>query len=98
MSKKKSNILFESSLVKVALLQSFVKLNPSILLRNPVMFTVEIGTAIMLGVCFWILAGEGSQGSFAYNFAIFIILFLTVCLPTLLKRLLKREARPRPTV
>jgi potassium-transporting ATPase ATP-binding subunit len=78
MSKKKSNILFESSLVKVALLQSFVKLNPSILLRNPVMFTVEIGTAIMLGVCFWILAGEGSQGSFAYNFAIFIILFLTV--------------------
>ena len=78
MAKNKSGKLFESSLVKEALWQSFVKLNPGIMLRNPVMFTVEIGTAIMLGVCTWILAGEGSQGSFAYNFAIFIILFITV--------------------
>ncbi len=36
--------LFEPSLVKEALRQSFVKLNPRILFRNPVMFTVEIGT------------------------------------------------------
>ncbi|MEO8763122.1 MAG: potassium-transporting ATPase subunit KdpB [Ginsengibacter sp.] len=78
MAKNKSSKLFESSLVKEAFWQSFVKLNPRIMLRNPVMFTVEIGTAIMLAVCIWILAGEGSQGSFAYNFAIFIILFLTV--------------------
>jgi K+-transporting ATPase ATPase B chain len=78
MAKNKSNKLFEPSLVKEAFWQSFVKLNPRILMRNPVMFTVEIGTAIMLGVCIWILAGEGSQGSFAYNFAIFIILFVTV--------------------
>jgi K+-transporting ATPase ATPase B chain len=46
--------------------------------RNPVMFTVYIGTIIMLGVCLWILAGERSQGSLGYNFAIFIILFFTV--------------------
>src|SRR5450432_3828514 len=78
MAKRQSNKLFESSLVKEALAQSFVKLNPRIMLRNPVMFTVEIGTAIMLAVCIWILAGEGSQGSFAYNFAIFIVLFVTV--------------------
>src|SRR5450432_2812083 len=78
MAKRQSNKLFESSLVKEALAQSFVKLNPRIMLRNPVMFTVEIGTAIMLGVCVWILAGEVSQGSFAYNFAIFIVLFVTV--------------------
>jgi potassium-transporting ATPase ATP-binding subunit len=78
MAKNKSNKLFESSLVKEAFWQSFVKLNPRILLRNPVMFTVEIGTAIMLGVCIWIFAGENSQGSFAYNFSIFIILFVTV--------------------
>ena len=78
MSNKQSNKLFESSLVKEALLQSFAKLNPRIMLRNPVMFTVEIGTAVMLAVCIWILAGEQAQGSFAYNFAIFIILFVTV--------------------
>jgi potassium-transporting ATPase ATP-binding subunit len=78
MAKRQSNKLFESSLVKEALWQSFVKLNPRIMLRNPVMFTVEIGTAIMLAVCIWILAGEGSQGSFAYNLTIFIVLFVTV--------------------
>uniref|UniRef100_UPI003BA6735B potassium-transporting ATPase subunit KdpB n=1 Tax=Emticicia sp. TaxID=1930953 RepID=UPI003BA6735B len=46
--------------------------------RNPVMFTVEIGTAVMFFVCAWILAGEQSQGSFAYNFTVFIVLFLTL--------------------
>ena len=75
---KRSNKLFESALVKEALKQSFVKLNPSILVRNPVMFAVEIGTAIMLAVCIWILTGEKAQGSFMYNFLVFLILFFTV--------------------
>jgi K+-transporting ATPase ATPase B chain len=78
MAKNKSNKLFEASLVKDALKQSFVKLNPRIMLRNPVMFTVEIGTIVMLAVCIWILIGEKSQGSFIYNFSIFFILFITV--------------------
>ena len=78
MSKNQSNKLFEASLVKDALKHSFVKLNPKIMLRNPVMFTVEIGTAVMLGVCIWILTGEKAQGSFGYNFSIFLVLFLTV--------------------
>src|SRR5450432_399852 len=92
MAKNKSNKLFESSLVKEALIQSFVKLNPRILLRNPVMFTVEIGTAIMLGVCIWILAGEGSQGSFAYNFTIFLVLFITVLFANLAEARGKAQA------
>ena len=74
----RTNKLFEPSLVKEALGQSFVKLNPRILFRNPVMFTVEIGTAVMLGVCLWILAGEKSQGSLVYNLVIFLILFITL--------------------
>ena len=78
MAKDQSNKLFEPALVKEALKQSFVKLNPRIMMRNPVMFTVEIGTAIMLGVCIWILTGEKSQGNFGYNLAIFLILFATV--------------------
>ena len=74
----RTNKLFEASLVKEALKQSFIKLNPRIMMRNPVMFTVEIGTAIMLAVCIWVLNGEKSQGSFIYNFLIFIILLFTV--------------------
>jgi len=78
MAKDQSNKLFEPALVKEALKQSFVKLNPRIMLRNPVMFTVEIGTAIMLAVCIWIAAGEKSQGHLGYNLAIFLILLATV--------------------
>src|SRR5258708_18264585 len=74
----KANKLFEPALVREALKQSFVKLNPTILYRNPVMFTVEIGTAVMLGVCLWIIAGEKSQGSLVYNILIFGILFITL--------------------
>jgi len=70
--------LFQPELVKQALKQSFIKLNPAALIKNPVMFTVEIGTAIMLCVCVWILTGEQSQGSFAYNFVIFVILLFTL--------------------
>jgi len=75
---KKNNRLFESSLVTGALKQSFVKLKPGVMLKNPVMFTVYIGTIIMMGVCIWIAAGETSQGSLAYNLIITAILLITV--------------------
>jgi len=70
--------LLESSLVREAFKKSFVKLSPRYMVRNPVMFTVEIGTAVMLGVCLWVAAGETTQGSLAYNIAITAILFITV--------------------
>lgn len=73
-----SNALFTGALVKEAFKQSFVKLNPRILFRNPVMFTVEIGTAIMLCVCVWIYLGEKNQGSLLYNSIVTAILFLTI--------------------
>src|ERR1700761_9449614 len=75
--KDTSNKLFEPALVQAALKESFVKLNPKLMLRNPVMFTVEIGTAIMLYVSIYSFSNPG-QGSFAYNFTIFLILLLTV--------------------
>jgi K+-transporting ATPase ATPase B chain len=78
MSKNNSTSLFESKQVKDALLQSFVKLNPKAMYKNPVMFTVEIGTAIMLVVCIAILMGAENQGSFAYNLIIFLILLATL--------------------
>jgi K+-transporting ATPase ATPase B chain len=78
MTQNKSNSLFESKQVKDALVQSFVKLNPKIMFKNPVMFTVEIGTAIMLAVCIAILFGAQDQGSFAYNFIVFLILLATL--------------------
>ncbi|MEG0187902.1 MAG: potassium-transporting ATPase subunit KdpB, partial [Algoriella sp.] len=78
MIRENKNNLFEKTLVKTAFKEAFIKLNPTTLYKNPVMFAVEIGTAIMLGVCIWILLGEVSQGSFWYNFSIFIILLFTL--------------------
>lgn len=78
MSKNQPNKLFEADLVKTALKQSFIKLNPASLIRNPVMFTVEICTAVMLLVCIWIMTGEKAQGSLVYNLLIFIILLITL--------------------
>jgi K+-transporting ATPase ATPase B chain len=78
MSKNKSKSLFESKQVKEALVQSFVKLNPKTMFKNPVMFTVEIGTAIMFAVCVAILFGAPDQGSFVYNFIVFLILLATL--------------------
>lgn len=74
----KSNKLFEGALVKEALKQSFIKLDPRSMVRNPVMFTVWIGTLVMAGVCIWIAAGETSQGSLIYNIIVTSILFITL--------------------
>jgi K+-transporting ATPase ATPase B chain len=76
--KSNNTSLFQKELVNEALRQSFVKLNPKTMFRNPVMFTVEIGTLVMFIVCLWILIGEKSQGSFTYNFFVFLVLLLTL--------------------
>ncbi len=77
--RQRKTTLFQKDLVREALLQSFVKLNPRLLIRNPVMFTVEIGTVVMAFVCGDILLNhDTSQGSLAYNLAITLILFITV--------------------
>jgi K+-transporting ATPase ATPase B chain len=76
--KNQNASLFQKDMVNQALKQSFIKLNPKILFRNPVMFTVEIGTFVMFLVCLWILSGNTTQGSFGYNSAIFLILLLTL--------------------
>ncbi len=72
------NNLLDKPLMREAFQQAFVKLNPVSMFRNPVMFTVQIGTAIMFFVCVWILFGENTQGSLTYNLTVFIVLFLTL--------------------
>ncbi len=78
MKRDRKDGLFKKELVFEAIKQSFVKLNPKYQFRSPVMFTVEIGTFVMMFVCVWILSGEHSQGSFAYNLIIFLILLATL--------------------
>ena len=71
------NSLFEKEQVIESVKQSFVKLDPRQMIKNPIMFTVEICTAIMLPVTFY-SAFSNEQGSFAYNVWVFFILFITL--------------------
>ncbi len=75
----KSTSLFQPALVREAVGQAFVKLNPRTMFRNPVMFTVEIGTVVMFLVTAGLLfRPDAAQGSFGYNFTVFLVLFLTL--------------------
>ncbi len=77
MKNNKNSNLFQKELVQEAFRESFTKLNPRTLFRNPVMFTVEIGTVVMLLVTIFSVSNTG-QGSFTYNFTVFLLLLLTL--------------------
>ncbi|MCU0335511.1 MAG: potassium-transporting ATPase subunit KdpB [Chitinophagaceae bacterium] len=71
--------LFTAPIVKAALAQAFYKLHPRLMLKNPVMFTVEIGTAIMLLVVLQsAFAPQPDQPGIGYNLAILLVLLLTI--------------------
>lgn len=78
MKKTNSNTLFQKELVAEALKESFNKLSPAKMFRNPVMFMVWIGTWIMAGVTIWVALGENTQGSLIYNICVTTILFITL--------------------
>jgi K+-transporting ATPase ATPase B chain len=70
--------LFAPELLRVALVRSFVMLRPDILWKNPVMFVVEVGTALTFLYTVAVLFGYPSQAGFGYLLSLTIWLFLTV--------------------
>ena len=75
----KQNKFITREQVLSSLKESFVKLNPAVMYRNPVMFTVLVATFIMGVVTISVLfSGGDTQGSFVYNLVVFIILFATL--------------------
>lgn len=79
MKENPSASLFPKELVIESMKQSFVKLNPRTMFRNPIMFIVENVTAVMLVVTIWAgVTGASDQGSFGYNVLVFLVLFFTL--------------------
>src|SRR5579875_3216626 len=78
---RRSASVFSADLVRRALLDSFVKLDPRVQIRNPVMFVVEIGALITSVTWVMQLAGDdslsGGQPGW-YSLVIAIWLWLTV--------------------
>ena len=79
MKRKREIKLFDPVLVKQAIKQSFIKLNLAYMMKNPVMFTVEIGTIIMAAITVIAISNPAAtHESLGYNFTITILLFLTI--------------------
>jgi potassium-transporting ATPase ATP-binding subunit len=67
--------IFDPALVQTAIKESFLKLNPRSMVKNPVMFVVEIGTVVTLLIT---VASIINGQPFGYEFAITVLLFFTV--------------------
>ncbi len=72
--------LFEPELVRMAIWRSFVMLDPRVMMRNPVMFLVEVGTVLTAIVVIESIATGAAFGLIVYQTALAVLLLLTVLL------------------
>ena len=78
---KKNQKLVTPDIFRQALIGSFAKLNPVYMMKNPVMFVVEVGCFITLLLSFFPgLFGDVSAGTNLrlYNIIVCVVLFITV--------------------
>src|SRR5580700_9061633 len=73
---KRARPLFDPPIVRRAVVDSFVKLNPVTLAKNPVMFVVEVGAVLTTVLMIRTLAAGG--GDFGFEFQIAAWLWFTV--------------------
>ncbi len=73
----KAQAMFEPSLVRRAIRESFVKLNPRTQVKNPVMFVVFIGSILTTFLGFQAIAGQG-EASASFILWISVWLWFTV--------------------
>src|SRR3984957_2635447 len=70
--------LFDPALVKMATIQSFVMLDPRNMMRNPVMFLVEVGTVLTALVTAQSILNHAAQGLILYQLSLTFWLGITV--------------------
>jgi len=79
MSENKNKGFISKAILKDAIKDSFIKLNPKYMIKNPVMFIVEIGTILTLILTiFPNILGESGSTLSLYNGIVFFILFVTL--------------------
>lgn len=79
MSKKKNSKFITKDILKSSVINSFIKLNPKYMIKNPVMFVVEVGffITVLLSI-FPNIFGESVEDLRLYNIVVSVILFITV--------------------
>ena len=80
MSKKRNQKLITPDILRQAVIGSFTKLNPRYMMKNPVMFVVEVGFFITLILSFVPgLFGDAAASNLrTYNIVVCVILLITV--------------------
>ncbi|GIM30592.1 potassium-transporting ATPase ATP-binding subunit [Clostridium polyendosporum] len=79
MNKDRKKGFITKEIARDAVKDSFIKLNPKYMIKNPVMFIVEVGTLItLLLTIFPNLFGESGTSLRLYNGIVFIILLITI--------------------
>jgi K+-transporting ATPase ATPase B chain len=74
---KKSHKLFDWAIIRPAIWDSIMKLDPRIQIKNPVMFVVEVGSALTTGLWLQALGGHG-EASAGFILAVSLWLWFTV--------------------
>lgn len=75
----KNKKLLNQEIIKSSIKGAFIKLNPAYMMKNPVMFVVEVGFTISLILSiFPNLFGTVQSSSQIYNIIVTLILFLTI--------------------
>ena len=89
MNKKNKQKLITSDILKQSVVGSFVKLDPRYMIKNPVMFVVEVGFVITLVLSFVPdLFGDIGSNLRAYNIIVSFVLFITLALIIIIKVLI----------
>jgi K+-transporting ATPase ATPase B chain len=73
----KARKLFEPEITRKAIVESFKKLSPVHMVKNPVMFTVYVGSILTTGLWLQALTGKG-EGASSFIFAVSLWLWFTV--------------------
>src|SRR5271157_4401212 len=74
----KARPLFDPPIVRRAIIDSIIKLDPRHQIKNPVMFVVEVGAVLTTGLWLqWLIAQNGEENA-AFVFAIAAWLWFTV--------------------
>ncbi|WP_238915185.1 potassium-transporting ATPase subunit KdpB [Clostridium sp. YIM B02555] len=78
-NEKRESKFITKEILNEAIIESFKKLNPKYMIKNPVMFVVEVGFVITLLLTFLpSLFGDKGNNLQVYNFIVAVILFITV--------------------
>src|SRR5208283_5000147 len=72
MADKKGKSLWDAKIIRRAVVDAVVKLDPRTMMKNPVMFVVEVGSVVTTVLLF------GGKQSFAFNLQITLWLWFTV--------------------